>query len=258
MPLFAYLQQVQRFLEYDERQAIFNPADLTVFINEARGQIALSSQCIRQPAQLIANLGQNSYNFSDATFVDGPDILPGLQSVINIRQARLVLPTGGQRRLSMRSWEWFDTYHLSRTIPEQDNPPNPGGAPRVAARLQPGLTGTLWIAPTPDDFAPYTLNLDAVGYPAPLVYSNGDADPEALPYPWTDAVPMLAAHLAYIAEGNAEASAMWWNEYTMFERRAVQGTTPTRFVGNYPGGSGAHLVSQQMPLTAQMPQVPRR
>jgi len=69
MALFAYLQQVQRFLEYDERQAIFNPADLTVFINEARGQIALSSQCIRQPAQLTANLGVNSYPFSAATFV---------------------------------------------------------------------------------------------------------------------------------------------------------------------------------------------
>jgi hypothetical protein len=251
MALFAYLQQIQRFLEYDERQAIFNPADLTVFINEARGQIALSSQCIRQPALLTVTQGNLAYNFSDATFVGGPGILPGLQSVINVRQARLTLPTLGFRRLSMRSWEWYDTFHLSRTIPEI-------GAPAVAARLQPGLTGTLWIAPSPDGFAPYTLVLDAVGYPAPLVYSNGDADPEALPYPWTDAVPMLAAHLAYIAEGNAEAAAMWWNEYTVFERRAVQGTTPTRFVGNYPGGSGAHMVSQQIPLTAQMPQVPRR
>ena len=258
MALFAYLQQLQRFLEYDERQAIFNPADLTVFINEARGQIALSSQCIRQPAQLIAVEGQNNYNFSDATFVASPVILPGLLSVLNIRQARLVLPTGGQRRLSMRSWEWFETFHLSRTIPEMDNPPIPGGSPRVAARLQPGLIGTLWIAPTPDAFAPYTLNLDAVGYPAPLVYSNGDSDPEALPVPWTDAVPMLAAHFACIAEGNANAAALWFNEYTTFERRAVQGTTPTRFVANYPGGTGAHLVSQQIPLTAQMPTVPRR
>lgn len=225
--LFAYLQQVQRFLEYDERQAIYNPADLTVFINEARGQIAIVGQCIRQPANIALVAGQNSYTFASATFVAAPEIIEGLQSVINVRVARVSLPTGGQKRLAMRSWEWFDTYHLSRTIPEV-------GRPAVAARLQPGLSGTLWVSPSPDQA--YTLNLDAVAYPSPLVYANGDADPEALPYPWTDAVPMLAAHLAYLAEGNTEAAAAWWAEFENFERRASQGTTPTRFPMNYQKG----------------------
>ena len=110
----------------------------------------------------------------------------------------------------------------------------------------------MWVAGIPDDA--YDLPLDAVGYPAPLSYANGDSDPEALPYPWTDAVPMLAAHLAYISRGDEANAAMWWSEYEAFERRAVQGTTPTRFPMNYPGGEGARVVNQQMTLTAQ----PRR
>ena len=240
--LFFYQQQVQRYLQYDEQQVEYNPDDLTVFINQARAQIAMSSECIRQPAQLALTAAQQTYLFSAATFVAAPTVLPGLQSVINIRMVRVVLPSGGQQRLEMRSWEWFDTYYLAVSIPTI-------GQPTICTRLQPGLSGTLWVAPTPDQA--YTLNLDAVGYPSPI---ETDQDPEALPAPWTDAVPMMAAHFALLAMGDQAAADRWWNEYEAFERRAVQGTTPSRLPRNYPGGMGAQIANAKIPLT--FPQAP--
>lgn len=244
--LFFYQQQTQRFLQYDEQQVEFNPDDLTVFINQARQQIAISSECIRQPAQLALSENQQSYAFSSATFVAAPTTPEGLQSVINIRMVRIALPTGGQKRLEMRSWEWFDTYYLAVTIPTT-------GQPTICTRLQPGLAGTLWVAPIPDQA--YTLNLDTVAYPAPI---ETDSDPEALQPPWTDAVPMMAAHFASLAAGDQPAADRWWAEYEIFERRAVQGTTPSRLPKNYPGGMGAQIVNSKIPLTAQQAQPQRR
>jgi hypothetical protein len=251
--LFDYIQQTQRFLQFDERQAIYNPADLTRFINEARGQIALSSESIRIPAQLALVEGQQSYLFSAATPVASPTVPKGVQQVANVRMARLLLVTGGYKRLEMRSWEYFETFWLDRTIPAMDYPPNPGGSPRICARLQPGLSGTLWVAPTPNQ--DYELILDAVMWPAPLVYANGDADPEALPYPWTDAVPLFAAFLAYLSDGDDAGMARMQTQMMQFEHRAVQMTTPSRLPRNYPGGRGASLANSMMQLTLP-PQAP--
>lgn len=44
--LFTYLQDTQRFLR-EQRQEFSNPADLTAYINRARREIAMRSQCIR-------------------------------------------------------------------------------------------------------------------------------------------------------------------------------------------------------------------
>jgi len=242
MALFAYRQQVERLLQ-DTQQVLYNLADIDVYINDARVQIALAAECIRQPAQIAMVQGQQSYAFSSATFTAAPTIPAGLGGVGNVRSCMLVLATTnpqgqpGQKRIPIRAWEWFESYYLAVNVPTQ-------GAPVISARLQPGLVGTLWFAPPPD--AAYQINLDAVAYPAALAT---DADPEALPYPWTDAVPFFAAYLAYLSTQNADAAQKMWIEYSKFQQRGTQITTPTRTPYKYPGGMGAQEAMQKVPLT---------
>ena len=51
-----------------------------------------------------------------------------------------------------------------------------------------GVTGTLMLAPIPSIRAP--MDIDCSCMPFPL---QTDSDPEAIPYPWSDAVPYFAA-----------------------------------------------------------------
>ena len=236
MGLFAYRQQTQRYLD-DQTQGLHNVADLDLWINEARVQIALGSECLRQPAQIAITPNQQSYAFADMTFVAAPTVPAGLGGVGNVRMARLALPTGGYKRLQVRSWEWFETYYLDIQVPIP-------GSPVVCARLQPGTTGTLWFAPTPD--MAYMAVLNSVAYPAALAT---DGDPDVLPVPWQDAVPFFAGHLALMSVGDHDGAAAMWERYTTFERRAVQMTTSSRVPRRYPGGAGAQMAGQHTPLT---------
>lgn len=238
--LFGYQQQVQRLM-VDTLQRVVNLADLVVFINDARLQIALSAECLRQPAALNMVVGQQPYLFSQMTLTAAPAAPAGLAGVANVRVAYLGLITGGRRRLELRAWEWFDAYFQCRSAPVP-------GPPQITAVLQPGLTGTLWFWPPPDQA--YPIQIDAVAYPLPLA---GDSDPEALPSPWTDAVPFYAAFLAALSVGDKDAAASMWAEYQKFETRGTQITTPTRQPRSFPGGRGAVLAGQRMPITGRAP-----
>lgn len=236
MGLFLYRQQTQRLM-MDTRQVRINLQDVDFYINDARVQIALAAECLRQPATMTMVVGQQPYPFASMTLSSAPNAPTGLAGVGNVRVARLSLITGGNRRLEMRSWEWFDAYWLSRIAPVP-------GPPQITARLQPGLTGTLWFAPSPDDV--YPISLDTVAYPSPLVY---DTDPEALPAPWTDAVPFFAAYLCCLSLRDAEGAALMWDDYQKFETRGTQLTTPSLYPRSYPGGRGAMTASTRTPLT---------
>jgi hypothetical protein len=234
--LFQYRQQTQRLL-HDTRQVTINLQDVDFYINDARVQIALAAECLRQPATLAMIVGQQPYPFSEMVLQAAGNPVAGLAGVGNVRVARLALITGGQRRLEMRSWEYFDTFWLSRLAPVP-------GPPQITARLQPGISGTLWFAPAPDDV--YPINLDTVAYPVPLKL---DSDVEALPVPFTDAVPFFAAYLAFLSLRDPDGAGAMWAEYQKFEMRGTQLTTPSRIPRAYPGGRGAQMVSTRSPLT---------
>jgi hypothetical protein len=234
--LFQYQQQLQRLM-HDTHQVNINLQDATFYINDARVQIALAAECIRQPGSFDMVAGQQPYPFTGMTLIAAPTLPPGLGGVGNVRRAYLSLFSGGRRRLEMRAWEWFDTYWLSVSAPVP-------GQPQITSRLQPGLNGTLWFAPPPD--AAYPILIDAVAYPAPLA---GDGDPEALPQPWTDAVPFYAAYLAALSMQQPDAAAAMWAEYQKFETRGTQLTTPSVMPRSYPGGRGAATAASRTTLT---------
>jgi hypothetical protein len=234
--LFAYQQQLLKLLN-DSHQVTLNLYDATIYINDARLQIALAAECIRQPATFAMIAGQQAYPFSGMAFLAAPTVPAGLGGVANVRMAFMQLITGGLRRIQLRSWEYFQTFYLSRSAPVP-------GPPQCSSRLQPGLTGTMWFAPAPD--AAYPLQVDAVAYPAPLQF---ETDPEVLPAPWTDAVKYYAAYLAFLDMTQPDAAVAMWGEYEKFQARGTQLTTPTWLPRSYPGGRGAAGASSRMPLT---------
>lgn len=242
MALTAYLAQVESLLD-DFGNVEYSTFNLTNYINYARSQIAGASESIRAEATLTLAASTQSYPFSGAT------ALPtGVQGILAARMLRLqTIPANAGppatpaswKRLEQRSWEWFATYRLSQPVTVL-------GMPTQVAQLNPGINGTLWFDPIPD-FA-YVTAIDAVGYPTGLI---DDTTPEALSYPWTEAVQYYAAYLALLnSQRRTDADAMF-ARYGEFEARATQMSGATRLPRNFPGGEGARIAGQNMPITAK-------
>src|ERR1700723_1026716 len=242
MALTSYLGQVESLLD-DFGNVEYTQANLTTYINDARVQIAGASESIRSEVTLTLAASTQVYPFSAATALPS-----GVQGIIAARMLRIqTIPSdpgpplvpASWRRLEQRSWEWFATYRLSQSVTTL-------GQPTMVTQLNPGVSGTLWFDPVPD--IAYVTAIDAVGYPAALV---DDTTVEALSYPWTEAVQYYAAYLALLnSQRRADADAMF-SRYTEFETRATQMTGSSRLPKQFPGGEGARVAGQNMPITAR-------
>jgi hypothetical protein len=79
MTLFAYVQQAQRILD-DQKEQVFNIADLTHYVNEARRRIAAKGQCVRvlppssgSLSALVVGSGGSGYTAPPTVSVSLPD-----------------------------------------------------------------------------------------------------------------------------------------------------------------------------------------
>lgn len=231
MALNAYLAQVQSLLD-DFGGVEYTTANLTIYINDARVQVAGASESIRGLASLALTNGTPNYAYASAT-----GFATGVGGLLSVRKMRVQV-SGVFVEVMNREWDWFWSYCLCG--PAASTP----GAPNTFSELNPGIAGQLYVSPTPNQG--YTASLDAVCYPIPLV---NDSTVEALPYPWTEAVQYYAAYLALLnAQRNADADAMF-QRYEVFERRGTQMTTPTALPVNRPGGPGAKIASTKSVLT---------
>lgn len=209
--LFQYRQQTQRLLQ-DQPMVKFAPGDLDFYINQARGQIAGEGECVRVYATLAATAATQQYQFSSMVIPGGTT---GVQGPLNVRMITYTIPGAtGNGRMAAREWEWFNTFVLSQSAPV-------AGHPSVWAQFGQGASGTVFVNLL--DGA-YTLNLDLVCYPSPLM---SDADPEALPYQWTDAVPYYAAYLGYLAAQDSQRADGLYKLYETFMQRARRTATPS-------------------------------
>jgi len=233
MALTAYLGQVASLLD-DFSNVEYSQANLTIWINDARVQIAAVSESVRGLAQYTFLSGQHGYKFADATVIP-----TGAGGVLTTRKGQVFVNNQWQE-IYNREWDWFFSYELCgpRSVAV--------GVPTVFSEFQPGITGQFCVSPTPDQS--YQAKFDAVCYPVNLV---NDSTNEALPYPWTEAVQYYAAYLALLnAQRNADADQMF-QRYEVFERRATQMTTPTALPVNRPGGPGAKIAATKSVLTTQ-------
>lgn len=83
------------------------------------------------------------------------------------------------------------------------------------AQLGQGVAGSIYLFPWPAQ--PLQLDIQACATVIPLV---NDSTPEALPYPWTDAVPYFAAYLAYTNSSRADDAQRMFQIYEIFMKRA--------------------------------------
>jgi len=229
--LTNYLNITSRLLQNPPAPTtLYTTADLTTYINLARGQLAGEARCIRLPlAPISLVLGQRAYNFSSINI--GTPSVNGIQGVIHIR--RLMYAVGqGYKWLEPRSSPWFDMYYLNNPVPVPGAPirwaqygqgsSGVGSITGVGAGTM--ASGTFLIDPIPD--ATYNLFCDVVCYPQAL---TADTDVEAIPYLWTDAVPYYAAYQALLSAQTSARMAdaeRYLNYYNMFVQRARTAATP--------------------------------
>lgn len=220
-------QQTTRLLLNDVTFARFNDFDLRRFINLARSQIAGEGEAIRVLGSLPTVAGQQSYHFSDVPLT-APE---GISGALTVRMIGL-----GGKILSPRSWEWLFEYYIAPNISN--------GSPVDWAQLGQGTSGTFFLGPPPDAVA--TMLLDIVAVPLDLMF---DSDPEALPWPFRDAVPYYATYMALLSVQQFDAAERHYELYERFVKRARAISTPTVLPGQYPGSTGAQLASQNTPIT---------
>lgn len=213
--LDAYLLQTRQLLQNPAApNPLYSSTDLTTYINRARGQLAGESESIRAIGTLNTVVGQRVYDFSDIVIPNAATI--GIAGVFKIRMASYGLGDG-QRLMTVRGWEWFNSYKLNTPVPQS-------GQPSDWSQYGQGSSGSIYIDPLPD--AVYALSLDCVCLPEALAL---DADPEAIPFPWTDAVCFFAAYYALLSSQNAarqnDADRMM-SRYQEFTNRARRYSNP--------------------------------
>ncbi len=207
----TYRQQVQRLIQ-DVSEAKFSPIDIDLYVNMARRQIAGEAACVRIYGGLTLVVGQRVYPFSSITY--GGAL--GINTVNNVRQIWFrTFGTTGQTIVNPREFEWFGLYHLNVDVPTS-------GPPTDWAQLGQGQNGTIFIDPLPDNT--YVCVLDLTAGPADIAT---DADPEAIPQLWQDAVPFYAAYIALLTKGNNDGAQNMFQLFEMFMARARAAATPS-------------------------------
>ena len=201
--------------------ALYNSATLTLYINQARVWLAGDSQAIKAMGSYSLTVGtQGPYPFSSITLTSAP----GVQGVLNVRQQWYVVGSG-QLWVRPRPWPWFSIYRFSSAAPTS-------GPPLEWAQYGEGENGTLYVGPMPD--LPYTVNSDCICYPIALV---DDTTIEAIPAPWTIAIPYYAAYLALLSAqtgARAQDAEKMLKLYQQFVAGARAQATPDIMPGNYP------------------------
>lgn len=232
MALTAYLQTTLLLLN-DAGIASFNPDDLTTYINLGRNQIASEGECVRDTGSLTMVSSTTRYMFSSIVLPSSS----GYNSVLNVRQITYTNSNGYQSSMTQRPWEWFWRYNLAQGVAVSD------ATPTTWSVLGRGTQGVLYVSPPPS--AATVLTCDCTILPNTLAL---DSDIEALPYPFTDAVPFYAAFYAANTAGNMDVASQFFSLYQIYLKAAAEGSTPTVLPRQYPGFEGAALARQAAPL----------
>jgi hypothetical protein len=208
---------------------LYQTSDITGWVNQARGQLAGESECVRVLGTISLASSTIAYPFT-AINLGGTS---GVAGIINVRQMWYDVASGKQR-VTSRPWEWFSVYNLNNPVPAPGPPmtwAQFGQGSSAQSSPNPVGGGSVYIDPPPDQS--YTAYVDCVCFPSALA---SDSDPEAIPYLWTDAVPYFSAYLALLSAQSgarmAQAEKML-QLYEQFANRARQYVTPSILPGDY-------------------------
>jgi hypothetical protein len=162
--------------------------------------------------------GVKAYDFSLQLFPSNV----GVSSILAVRSGYI---SGSGAALDFRPFEWFSAYCKWSTAV---------GRPVSMAQQAQGAFGNLWFCPIPN--AGYEAFFDAVGLPVNLA---DDTTPDAIPFPWSDAVPFYAAWLCMMnAQRQADADSFFGRYEQIMMRLARMGATPSELPDNVPMDRG--------------------
>jgi len=211
LALNDYVTRVYQLL-HDPTGVFYAQSDIVSYINTARNQIAAEAMCVRvlPPSaggqnQTVAN--QEVYSFSTVnTLIQATS--PGVQGIIGVIT---IAVNQGAVKPVLQQCAWSDFQAQLRSY-------NTGltGWPTTWAQYGQGTLGSVYVWPKPS--AAYPMDWDCYCLPIDL---QSESSVEAIPYPWTDAVPYFAAYLAYSnAQRPADADRMY-AQYEKFMTRAT-------------------------------------
>jgi hypothetical protein len=286
---FEYLKQTQRFLR-EQKQMFENPADLMVYINRARREVAGRTQCIRRLTPISGQVvsgdvvtGGSGYVSPVAT-ITTPDFPSGVKPSPNGRQATasatmsggvitdIVINDGGDgyfqplvtitdatgpgtgatgtlalspintlnigqevypfSDIYLGNWPGVDTIHAVHSVSIiyanyryslpmyafsvyqakiRNYPTLYQYVPAFASQFGQGNGGSFYAYPLPSQT--YQWEFDCFCLPTDMTLDN--SIPEPIPQPWTDAVPYMAAQLAYMELQNFNAAKFYQQEFDM-------------------------------------------
>lgn len=204
--LSTYQTKTQRLL-FDPGGTFWSTADVTAFINEARGQIAAEGQCVRilpTPASNQTAASQEVYTFASANTVVAT--VTGASSILSVQS---IAVSWGSLKPILTQWDWGDLQARIRAYPIIS------GQPAMWAQFGQGKSGSVYIEPVPTSAA--NMDWDCVCLPVDLV---DDTTAELIPYPWTDCVPYYAAYLAFMTARRPEEAKNMFAIYADYMRRA--------------------------------------
>src|SRR5262245_54424081 len=115
--LNTYLTRTKQLLQNPSAPVqLYADADLTGWINEARGQVAGESESIRALGIISTVAGQRNYNFSGLNL--GVSATTGIAAAIHVR-AILFAIASGQQWMRPRPWPWFMLFKLNNPVPQE-------------------------------------------------------------------------------------------------------------------------------------------
>jgi hypothetical protein len=134
---------------------------------------------------------------------------PGVQGIHGVQS--IAVNWGSQKpMLNRRPFSDIQAYYRA-------NNTNLQNYPTIFAQYGQGANGSVYMYPKPSQILQW--DWDTLCFPIPLV---NDTDPEAVPYPWTDAIAFFAAHMCFRnSQRKADAADMLAEyERIMLENRA--------------------------------------
>lgn len=150
----------------------------------------------------LLNLGQEVYPFSAIDLTP----FPGVASIYAVRSVSVIY---NNYRYSLPMYS-FSTYQaMIRQYPFQYQ-----YVPTFCAQFGQGGDGSIYAYPLPSQT--YQWDWDCQCLPMDLI---DDGSPEALPDPWTDAVPYMAGYLAMLELQNLNAANYYLQLYDRFAER---------------------------------------
>lgn len=160
--------------------------------------------------------GQEVYNFSDVDL----SMFPGVESIYMIKSVSLLFSSF---RYSLACYSMSTYQSLVRQWAQQWQ-----YVPAVCAQFGQGTGGSFYMYPIPSQA--YQLEFDAFCLPSPLIDNQSV---EAIPDPWTDAIPYFAASLAFEELQNLNSAQYYFKKFDTMVDRYASYARPGRVTNPY-------------------------